>query len=398
MVVVTVVIQLAAMFGIPLLILKLRSYRIIRMFGMIGMAYAVGIAVSLLLFLLQKLGVEVRLDSDIAQIGSYAAIGVAIPLLLFNANLAETRKLSKKVLTSFLLLCLSVVVMATVCFFCFRHWLTSAEVHAAMSVGLYTGGTPNLNAVGSIMGLDTQQIAYANLSDMLIGGVFYVFLLLLAKPLLKRFLPSESNVAYLKEGSSMKNYESLEKKPLSSVKGVSLCILIAFLMVCCSALIGVVCFYAFGAVEGTLMDYLVPCLLIGVTVLGIIGSFNKHIREVEGNNLVGQYLILVFSYALASSLDLSTLDGNFLKIFLFFTCVTVGSFLLHILLAKFFRIDLDCTLITLTAGLYGPAFVPAISGQLQKEELTAPGLICGSLGYAIGTFLGLMIGYLFRIF
>ena len=48
----------------------------------------------------------------------------------------------------------------------------------------------------------------------------------------------------------------------------------------------------------------------------------------------------------------------------------------------------DCAIVTMTAGLYGPAFIPAVTKQLRCDALTAPGLICGALGYAVGTFLG----------
>ena len=46
------------------------------------------------------------------------------------------------------------------------------------------------------------------------------------------------------------------------------------------------------------------------------------------------------------------------------------------------------SIVTMTAGLYGPAFIPAVTKQLRCDALTAPGLICGALGYAVGTFLG----------
>ena len=61
-------------------------------------------------------------------------------------------------------------------------------------------------------------------------------------------------------------------------------------------------------------------------------------------------------------------------------------------------IDVDCTIVTLTAGVYGPAFVPAITKQIKNDALTVPGLIVGSIGYAIGTFLGAGLGYLFLLF
>ena len=50
-----------------------------------------------------------------------------------------------------------------------------------------------------------------------------------------------------------------------------------------------------------------------------------------------------------------------------------------------------------TAVIYGPSFVPAITKQLKNDSLTAPGLIVGSIGYAIGTFIGLLLGLLYAL-
>jgi len=144
-----------------------------------------------------------------------------------------------------------------------------------------------------------------------------------------------------------------------------------------------------------MIDYLVPVLLIGVTILGIIGSFNKPIRETKGMNVLGQYFILVFSFALASSMDFSRFSGIFSSTLILYGSITLGVFIVHVLISKLLKIDVDCTMVTLTAGLYGPAFVPAITKQIKNDSLTAPGLITGSIGYAIGTFLGIGLAYIY---
>jgi uncharacterized membrane protein len=69
--------------------------------------------------------------------------------------------------------------------------------------------------------------------------------------------------------------------------------------------------------------------------------------------------------------------------------------MVHVIMAKLLKIDPDCTMVTLTAGLYGPAFIPAITKQIKNDELTVPGLITGSIGYAIGTFLGTLLIFIF---
>jgi len=145
---------------------------------------------------------------------------------------------------------------------------------------------------------------------------------------------------------------------------------------------------------GALTDPLVPAVMITGTVLGLAFSFVPSVREVRENAVAGHYLILVFSFALASSLRLTGLSTDFLGIVELLLLITVCSFALHSLISRVLRIEADCTIVTMTAGLYGPAFIPAVTAQLKNDRLTAPGLICGALGYAVGTFLGIGLHWL----
>ena len=232
---------------------------------------------------------------------------------------------------------------------------------------------------------------------MIIGGVFYLFLLTLCKPLLKKFLKAAPAASYMKCDTDFDNYEDLSYKTLPDKKSLLRNVLIAFLMAAASAGIGVLIWFLTGAEQGTMNDYLVPALMIGVTVSGLIASFNKKIREVKGNTLIGQYLINVFSFGLAMSLNLNEIGSNFPEMLLLYGSITVCSFILHVCVCKLAKIDVDCCMVTMTAGLYGPAFVPAITSQIKNDNLTAPGLICGAIGYAVGTFLGLGTGLLLRL-
>lgn len=391
------VLQGTALLAVPAIIMKCRNAKLVRGIGTIGMSYLVGILIALLFFALNKVGVTVSLNADVGEIGSHAAIGIAIPLLLFSANLREARKLSKPVVIAFLSLILSVVAVSVITFFVYARNINNGAELSAMATGLYTGGTPNLNAIGSIFGVDGSVIGLANLSDMLIGGVFYIFLLLLCKPLLKRFLPVRNNGVYMKEPAEYENYESLDYKRLENKKGLVVNILIAFSMAALGAAIGILIWYLLGMEDGRMTDYVVPAMMVTVTIFGIIASFNKKIRTVKGNNFVGQYLINVFSFGLAMSLNLNELKTGFLSLLLLYGVITVGVFVLHILICKIAKIDVNCAMVTLTAGLYGPAFVPAVTRQIKNDELTPAGLICGSIGYAVGTFLGLGLGLLMRL-
>ena len=391
-------------FIIPYLIIRFKEFKLTKIFGTIGMAYFFGLVVSVIIFLLNNLNIEFKLNTDSGEIGSYAAIAIGIPLLLFGANLQEAKKLSKMVLKSFFALIISVVFVATIIFFLYGRHVLHGDALSAATIGVYTGGTPNLNAIlnvfltGETDAIRSNLITLANLSDIFVGAVFYVFLLLLAKPIISKILPNTSTSNYLTAESKMKNTEDFNIKDFKTSKRLLGSFFIAFGMTAISAGIGILLWVLFGAVQGTMLDYLVPIMLIGVTILGIIGSFNKKIRETEGTNILGHYLILVFSFSLASSVDFTKLlNSNFGDFIIIYGVVTVGSFIVHLFLAKLLKVDSDCMIVTATAGIYGPAFVPAITKQLKNDNLTVPGLICGSIGYAIGTFLGVGLGLLFAL-
>lgn len=119
-------------------------------------------------------------------------------------------------------------------------------------------------------------------------------------------------------------------------------------------LVGAVIGFAIWKVKGgALTDPLVPAVMIAGTVLGLALSFVPKVRNVKENSAAGHYLILVFSFALASSLDLGTLGGNLLHTVALLASITVCSALLHLLLCRIFRIGADCAIVTMTAGLYG---------------------------------------------
>ena len=381
--------QLVAIFAVPALILKYRDNKLTRLFGTIGMAYFYGILAAVAIYVLNLTGVDFALNCDIGEIGSYAAIGVAIPLLLFGSNLKEVRKLTRTVLLSFGSLVLSVILVAVAMSCLFGSGFPWGKELCAMATGLYTGGTPNFNAIGVILKVDSSVIAVGNLADMMIGGVFYVFILLLAKPLLSKILRNPSQITYLKAGKGATNVDVLQNGTWN--RGIVRNVLLSLAIVVAGVGAGALLWLARGAQEGTLVDHLVPGIMVTATLLGIAFSFCKKVREVRENTLVGQYLILVFSFALASSLDLARLSADFQKILFLLSAITLISFLVHVAFSKLLGIDADCTIVTMTAGIYGPAFIPAVTSQIGNDKLTAPGLICGALGYVIGTLLGVTL-------
>lgn len=190
-----------------------------------------------------------------------------------------------------------------------------------------------------------------------------------------------------KETGDLEDYSGFFKKehllPLLSAFGLSLLIVIS-------------------AVGLTFLFPGVPMMVIvilSITTLGIIASLIGKINRIEKTFQLGMYLILIFSLAVASMANLKSMFGiGMLNLIMFITWCYFGSMLLHLLLAKIFRIDADNFLITSAAFIFSPPFVPLVANALKNKELIVTGITGGILGYVLGNYLGVALAYFLKGF
>ena len=407
------IVAILAIFILPCLMIFLtQRVKFFKVVGAVALCYVLGFAFSL-----SGLNYDKALIETIASV----LVCIATPLVLFGFELKSLKKLAKKTALSFGLVCFSAVTVATVAFFITKDILPDADGLTAMSVGLYIGGTPNLLAIGSAMlGAGHEAIVLANTADIFVGGLYFLFLLTAAKPVYSFLLdgkkrknkataieetqtapqeqPTADEQTIAKENAeddkqllavaNEYDFSIVERKSKSIWKLVGIIAL------------AIACFGVGVALELLINKNLKGSLfiLITVSVLGIVFSFVKPVREVKGSYQVGQYLILCFSLALSMSMDLSKLVSELLPIMLLFACLQIGGIVLHLILCKIFRIDSDTALITSTAGVYGPPFITPVANAAKRNDMIAPGIICATFGLAIGNFIGIGIGQLFSLF
>ena len=140
-------------------------------------------------------------------------------------------------------------------------------------------------------------------------------------------------------------------------------------------------------------------IILTITTLGILVSFIKRINRIEKTFQLGMYFILVFSLTIASMSDLKTIFSiKMLDLILFITWVYFGSLFLHLLLAKIFKVDSDNFLITATAFIFSPPFVPMVAKSLKNKDVIITGITGGVLGYALGNYIGVALGLFLQRF
>ncbi len=355
--------------------------------GSVFLCYALGLILS---FPLKAMGSDLVLASDVSSV----LVCIAMPLILFSTNLPALRKLAKPMLGSFALNALSVLIMAAVFFFIFRGVLPDAAKISAMLIGTYTGGTPNMFAIGHGLAAGADRILLTQTADLIGGGIYFFLLLSVIPGILKKWLPEYRSVGLKDSDESAKLYGASAKAPLRSYLSI---VLLA--LACALAAMGLCLLLPskYGNSGLAKLSEYTAVIMLLVTSFGIALSFVKKVRSTPGSYQAGQYCILMFSAAMGMCFDVSTISGSVLLIFLMLLAVQFGTVILHFLLAKAARIDYHTAMITSTAGVFGPAFIIPVAGKLKNDEIILPGILCGILGYAAGNYLGIGVGQLLML-
>lgn len=94
--------------------------------------------------------------------------------------------------------------------------------------------------------------------------------------------------------------------------------------------------------------------------------------------------------------DLSKLADVSFSLFYYVGLVMFGSHLLHVLIARIFKIDADTVIISGAALICSPPFVPVVAAALKNREIILTGMVIGIAGYAIGNYLGIAVAYFLK--
>jgi uncharacterized membrane protein len=246
--------------------------------------------------------------------------------------------------------------------------------------------------------VDADRFIVLNTFDMVVGAFLVLFFVTVAPRIFRAFLPKfqeKDGIAVddelvKKETQGLEDFSGMVTRknfpPLMKALGLSLLIT------------------AFGAglyflMPPELKPYRNAVAVLSITTLGILASLVKSVNKIEKTFQLGMYLILVFSLTVASMANLMTMfTKGMLDLILFISWCYFGSLFLHIILAKIFRIDADNFLITATAYIFSPPFVPLVANALKNKDVIITGIAGGVIGYMLGNYFGYMLAQILQRF
>ncbi|PTM13604.1 MAG: hypothetical protein DA408_06355 [Bacteroidetes bacterium] len=307
-----------------------------------------------------------------------AGMIIALPMLLFETKIKENWRLAGSGLLSFGLCAVAGLLSTALAAFIFRNTQEHGWQVAGMLTGLFTGGTPNMQAIALAVDAPSDYVVLIQAADIVGGGAYLFLLMTVIHPLLGYFLP-DFQPPTLTETTTTAPLPPLARRwyllpTLLSllVGGVSVGLTLLFM--------------------GNLSNTTLTILLL--TSISLLLSFHPRVSQLRQSYEQGEYFLLIFCVALGLMANFREMLGEGLPLLAFTTLALLGTILLHWLFARWFKIDRDTVMVSSAAAIYGPAFIAQITTAIPNHRLLAPGIALSLLGLALGNYLGIGVAYL----
>ncbi len=358
-------------------------YSIVKKIGAVLICYAIGLLIG-------NLGMLPDGAAKYQDMLTTITIPLALPLILFSIDVKSWLRRMRSAFTAFITGMISVLAIVFIGFFIFHGKLENSWQVAGMLVGVYTGGTPNLAAMKTALDVSQELYILTHTYDLIFSAIYLVFILSVGQRVflwfLPAFKPSEHavKVDQLNLEEEYESYSGIFKKdifwPLAGALGLSV------------AILGI----SYGISLLVPEDYSLAAVILLITTFGIAFSFVPRVKRIRKTFQLGMYLILIFSLTVASMADISKLSHISFSLFYYVAFAVFGSHVIHVALARIFKVDADTVIISTSALICSPPFVPVVAGALRNREVILTGMFVGIAGYAIGNYLGVIVAYVLR--
>ena len=292
-------------------------------------------------------------------------------LMLLQIDFSHFFRLGKSLLIAYALAIFSI---AFAFIFVALMFNFNADMSAAFGAlaGSWMGGTANMIAVGSALGVSEEVFAYALVVDS-VNYTLWVMLLLFLVPFAKyfnKFTSSDTNLAYLSDIACACNMGAKRYWLL-----ILLSLLASFLAQYISTIISIL-----NATTTT---------VIMATLLGIGASFTK-LKELNGSSEVATSMLYVIIALIGSKAVIESFSGLGVYVGAGFSILAIHAAIM-IIGAKVFKLDLFSIAVASLSNIGGVASAPILAATYNKN-LVSVGVLMAIMGYIIGTFGGLLVG------
>lgn len=311
---------------------------------------------------------------------------LSIFFVLLQVNLRTLKKAGFPMLIMFLIGSVATVVGVLVGAFLVLDQDTLGELTPAMAgmfTGTYTGGSVNFNAVALHYDVHKEGNIYAAAVavDNIVSTLWMLMCIVI--PLwLSRWKPVDKTQSGNESGAVQK---SPDEAALITLPGLSTLLALGLIALLFSIQLSDWLTAAFDI-------HLSP--IITITTLALLLAQVPKIAKLGGSQLIGMLMIYLFLTVIGAFCELSALGKMgylAMNLLLFTTILVVVHALIVFGIGAIFRYDWYLISIASQANIGGSTTALALAKSFDRNELVIPGFLVGTLGNAVGTYLGFLV-------
>ena len=330
-------------------------------------------------------------------------VPIAIPLLLLQTNIVKIWRETGRLLVIFLIGAAGTICGALIGCVLLGSAIDGLPKVAAMMTGSYIGGGVNFTALADAFKVSGTLVSSTIVADNLNLAIYFLILLAIAGNAFFRRVYTHPLIDAVE-----KNGESDEGKTLAaqywgrkdiSLRDIAMCVTYAVVVVTVSKFIG--------ATLGTVIspdanwftkmcNTFLGSQYVWITLISMIFAtfFEKQASSMNGAQEIGTFFIYMFFFVIGVPASIMEILTNAPLLFVFCLVMVVVNMLFCLIGGKMLGFALEDILIASNANIGGPTTAAGMAISQGWNALVGPAMLIGTLGYVIGTYLGIIVGSL----
>lgn len=303
-------------------------------------------------------------------------VPMAIAMFLLKADIVEIIQRGGRTLIGFAFGTVGVILGAFIAAAVLNAGPEEAKLAAVFSA-TYIGGSMNFAAVAEAVQFEDRGLLASALAiDNVLGTLCIVFLMYMAswKVLQRGFHWRSDEIFHTPTAAELAGDRVMTVSDLFAT--------VAIAAIACAAASAIM----------SAVGYPSYSMLAITVIMTLIGTFGKkYVAGIRGEDVLAMGLMYMFIAMVGTGIDFQAMFSAAPGLFLMVLIIFVTHFIFMFAAAYVFKLNYAEIIIASLACITGPPVVAAVAIAFKWNNLLAPGVLTGVLGYIIGNFIGLGI-------